>query len=165
MVMTKRKLAAVAVLGACLSINATCSGNRTPDVVVNNVAGYGQRAATILSDAQDLVVKATPSVIQPDVTAKIQVEMRNAAAVGLKLTDALELFDALSPTDVTARTAQISTITNLMAEVRKYTRVALVFVGQNRVGDELLKMYDNLETVFVEIQLGIDKWQASVAEE
>ena len=48
MVMTKHKFA-LAVVGALLSIHATCDQNRTPDAVVDRIAIYGQRAATIFS--------------------------------------------------------------------------------------------------------------------
>ena len=162
MIMTKRKFA-VAIVGALLSIHASCQNGRTPDAIVTSIAAYGQRASVILRDSQVLVEKATPSIIPADTTAKIQVQFREAAQVGLKLTSALEAFDAISPGDVQARSAAIGGITNIMAELRRYTRVVLVFVGQNAVGEQLLTLYANLETVFTEIQAGIDKWQLSAA--
>lgn len=156
-----RHVAALALVAIMAS--GCASANRTPDQIVDHIAGYGAQAAKIQEDAQTLIEKATPSVIPADTTAKIQVELRNAAQIGLKLTSALEVFDAFNPNDVAGRTQQIVNINRLLDELRRYTRVVLVFVGQNAVGDQLLTMYDNLDKLYSEIVAGMDKWQASVA--
>ena len=152
----------VAVVTAGLMATSCASAGHTPDQIVDHIAAYGARAAAILQESQELVIKATPSLIPADTTAKVMVQMREASAVGLKLTAALEAFDSLSPNDVAARSAQVTQINTILNELRRYTRVVLVFVGQNAVGDQLFKLYDNLDSVFNEIQLGIDKWQLSV---
>ncbi len=159
--MQSRHVAALAIVAVLAS--GCASASRTPDQIVDHIAGYGAQAAKIQQDAQVLVEKATPSVIPADTTARIQVEFRNAAEVGLKLTSALEVFDAFNPNDVAGRSAQIVNINRLLDELRRYTRVVLVFVGQNAVGTQLLTMYDNLDKLYSEIVAGMDRWQASVA--
>lgn len=150
-----------ALVGALLSINASCHGN--VDVAVTHVASYGARVSEILLESERLVVKATPSLIPEEKTAKAMVQFRQAGQVEQKLAAALAAYDALAPDATAARAAQISTILRTLHELRQYVTAVMVFVGDNGVGAQLLTLFGNLETVFMEIETGLLQWQAQAA--
>lgn len=153
-------LVALLALGvAAGSVSACASTPANMDKTATALAIYGKRVSDVLLSAQELAVKSSPSVIPEASLAKAQVQFKNAAGVGKKLGDALELYDALAPSETAKRMAAIGNIHRLMDELRRLTRVVLVLAGDNPAGQELLKLYDNLDTVFAEIEAGINRWQ------
>lgn len=149
------------VVLVALSTQLIACGNKPIETTVTSIAIYGARVSEILVSAQELVAKGTPTPIPEAAAAKAMVGFKEASAIGLKLADALKLFDLISAADEPKRLVAVSDIERLMIELRRATRVVLVFTGDNAVGQQLLKLYDNLDAVLREIQFGLDKWKLS----
>jgi hypothetical protein len=119
------------------------------------VAKYGADVTRIGSQAQEIVIQADKSGLQPnrDLTAKAMAAFKDLGGVLNKLADGLTLYDALQPQDRAAKSVQIQ---SLLSEARRLTRVVMLFTGGNQaLGDSLLVLFDNLDRLFTEIQAGL----------
>jgi hypothetical protein len=149
-----------AIIALALSIGCA-SATQNVDTTVTKVASYGQRASQILKSSQQVVIKATPSPIPQETAAEIMKQYVIISNEGDKLVQALEAYDLLASDDVSGRMVQISEIQMVMQNVRRYTRVVLVFVGNQEVGKELLTLYDNVDSIFMEVEKGFLEWRNS----
>lgn len=145
----KRALLALWMASLVLALNGCASmGHRA-------VAAYGAQAAEIAGKAQDAMVEADKSGTNPnkDVTARA---MKGFSDLGQHLDSfakALTVFDALAPS---AQAGEVPKIEAMLTEARRLVRVVLVFVpGETALGDQLLKLFDNLDGVFQQIQHGL----------
>lgn len=112
------------------------------------VAAYGAEAAAIASKAQDTLIEADKSGTNPnkDLTARAMKGFSDLGAHLESFAKALVVFDALSPSE---QEAQVPQLDKMIAEARRLVRVVLVFVpGETPLGDQLLKLFDNLDATF-----------------
>lgn len=160
----RRRIAvAVALVGALLSIHASCGGVNVSRQVTT-VAVYGKQVSEILVQAQTVVVTGQGTVpgLTEAVVAQAQAQFLRISVVETQLADALALYDALPLDTPTAqRSLAITDLSRILDRLRSLTRDVLLWVGANRIGDELLHLYDNLDAVFREIQIGLSHWQAT----
>jgi len=149
--MIKLKLLALTLL---MSVSLACATAAGRDYQL--VAKYGSDVTRIGTQAQDIVLQADKSGLQPnkDLTAKSMVAFKELGENLNKLADGLTLYDSLlQPGD---RQAQAGKIQSLLGEARRLTRVVMMFTGGNEtLGDSLLVLFDNLDRLFTEIQAGL----------
>src|SRR5688572_38008 len=119
------------------------------------VAAYGAQASEIAVKAQAVMVEADKSGTNPnkDVTARAMKAFDDLGGYLSKFANALTVFDALSPAE---QEAQVPKLEEMISEARRLVRVVLVFVpGEAPLGEQLLKLFDNLDAAFTQIQNGL----------
>ena len=143
------KMALIFALAGSIMANACAT------VPHYQVARYGAEATKIGLQAQALVVEADKSGLQPnkELTAKSMVAFRDLGGALQKLAEGLRLYDSL--TTANEKTAQAQKIQEMLREARRLTRVAILFTGQEGLGNQLIDMFDNLERLFDEILKGL----------
>lgn len=125
----------------------------------HQVASYGAQATTLGLQAQQLVLSADKSGLQPnkDLTAKAMVAFGQLGGGLQKLADALRLYDTLAPALQAAETPKVEA---LLQEARRLARVVLLFVGNEALGQQLVTLFDNLDAIFLEITRALRPAQA-----
>lgn len=148
----KRALGALRLASLILAV-AALAGCQT--MGHRQVASYGAQAAEIASKAQDTMVEADKSGTNPnkDVTARAMKAFSDLGGHLNTFGAALRVYDTLSPAE---QEAQVPKLEEMLTEARRLVRVALVFVpGETPLGEEMLKLFDNLDAVFQQIQYGL----------
>lgn len=147
--MKRQKILGV-VLAAVFAIGCGLKGP-----IHYKIAHIGAEAATVAEKAQLTVVEAdkTGLLKEKDVTRKAMDAFDKLAVQLDKLATALVVFDALAPA---AQDQEVPKLEELLDEARRLVRVALTFVpGETPTGEELLKLFDNMEAAFNQIQRGL----------
>lgn len=119
------------------------------------LADVGSKLAPVAAQAQDVVLEADRSGLQPnkDLTAKAMANFKKLGATLQQLAAALRVYDTL---DGNGKEQQAVTIRQLLAEARQLTRAVMVFTGGNeKLGAQLNQTFDNLERLFDAISNGL----------
>lgn len=140
--LAKKFVFVLMITGAGFSATA-CNGG-----AVMNVARYSAEASQIGLRAQELVIEADKSGLQPnkDLTAKAMAAFRNLGTQLQTLAVALRTYD--NATTDEAKSAQATTIMDILQEARRLTRVVMMFVGNDTLGQQLTLAFDNLDRIF-----------------
>jgi hypothetical protein len=139
------------VLVPALLFTAACSSG----ALAPKVAHYGADVARVANQAQDVVLEADRSGLQPnkDLTAKAMAEFRKLGVTFQKLADGLRAYDALTGA---AQAEQGGRIRELLQEARKLALGVMAFTGGNeKLTGSLLDLFGNLEKLYDEITLGL----------
>lgn len=132
-------------------VMTACAGKKP----IQTVAEYGAKAAPIAVQAQNIVLEADRSGLQPnkDLTAKSMAKFKELGQTLQKLASALEVYDTL---DGTSQYEQGNRIRQLLSEARTLTRAVMVFTGGNEaLADSLNRTFDNLDRLFDAITAGL----------